>query len=176
MNQHRSTARRRTSIVRLSAVAIALLGLAACGDDGASTASTSPAAPVTPVPDTSPAVPVAPTNPVPPSNPVTPTTNGGGGMQAGAPSFQSFEVSSSVACQDGNAEATMSYTTLNAVDMEIKIGSGSFGETAGYGPNESAVVASIPCSGAGQSTVQMRGCTESHDCADSPVRHVTITG
>jgi ABC-type histidine transport system ATPase subunit len=70
----------------------------------------------------------------------------------------------------------MSYTTLNVVDIEIKIGSGEFEETAGYGPNESDVIATIRCSGAGSSTVQLRGCTEDHECADSPARAVTITG
>ena len=47
---------------------------------------------------------------------------------------------------------------------------------ADLGPNETDVVANIPCSGAGSSSVQLRGCTEDGDCADSPRRDVTITG
>lgn len=163
---------RRTTLVRLSTLALATLGFAACGDDGngATTDSTTPAAPTTPVRPTTPVVPTTAVRPATPTThgPAAPTTDGGGGMQAGAPRFESFEVSGSVPCQDGNAEATMSYATLNVVDLEIKIGDGSFAETAGYGPDESAVVASIPCSGAGSSSVQMRGCTEDHDCVDSP--------
>lgn len=102
-------------------------------------------------------------------------TDGGGGMQAGAPSFQSFTVSPSVQCENRNAEAHMSFSTLNVVDIEIKIGSGKFAGTADYGPNESDVIASIPCSGAGTSSVQLRGCTEDHTCADSAAQPVEIT-
>jgi hypothetical protein len=103
------------------------------------------------------------------------TSDGGGGMQAGAPTFETFDVSATAACEDGNAQVTMSYTTLNAVDMRIKIGTGNFEETAGYGPNETSVIADIPCTGAGESSVQMQGCVEDGQCADSPIRHVTIT-
>jgi len=39
-----------------------------------------------------------------------------------------------------------------------------------------AAVVSIPCTGAGTSSVQLKGCTEDNTCADSPVRDVTITG
>ena len=97
-------------------------------------------------------------------------------MSAGAPSFTSFDVSGSVPCEDGNATATMSFTTINVVSIEIKIGDGGFESTAGYGPNESDVVAEIPCSGAGESTIQLRGCTEDDECADSEPKTVTITG
>ena len=128
----------RRRIARLSAVALAAIALAACGDDDDAGSST-----------TSPAVPTSPTSPV------SPTTDGGGGMQAGAPSFTSFEVSSSAPCEGGNAEVTMSFETMNVVDISIKIGDGSFEETAGYGPNESDVVANIPCSGAASSSVQL---------------------
>ncbi len=51
-----------------------------------------------------------------------------------------------------------------------------FAETAGYGPNETAAVVSIPCTGAGTSTVRLRGCTENNTCTESPARQVTITG
>ncbi len=162
-------------ITTVAAVALAALTLVACGDDAAGSptvASTSPAVPVRPSTTTVP--PVAPTTTV---RPVTPTTtDGGGGMSAGAPSFQTFDVSSPVPCQAGNADATMSYTTLNVVDIKIKIGSTGFEETAGYGPDETAVIASIPCTGPGTSVVQLRGCTEDGQCADSPARDVTITG
>ena len=70
----------------------------------------------------------------------------------------------------------MSFTTLNVVQMEIKIGDGRFETTAGYDPNETAAVASIPCSGAGESSIQLRGCTEDDDCATSEQLAVTITG
>ena len=146
----------RRRIVRLSAVALVVVALAACGDDDAGSPTTSPAVPTTPGSPT--------------------TTDGGGGMQAGAPSFTSFEVSGSAPCQSGNAEVTMSFATENVVDISIKIGDGSFEETAGCGPNETDVVANIPCSGTGSSSVQLRGCTEDGDCADSPRRDVTITG
>lgn len=162
----------RVALISVFVASLATFGLAACGSDDASTASTSPAVPT--APNTNP----PPTNPPVTNPPVTnpPATDGGGGMQAGAPSFESFDVSSSVPCEGGNATVTMSYSTLNAVTMSIKIGSGNFEETAGYGPTEQSVVASIPCSGAGTSSVQMRGCTEDGQCADSPKRDVTITG
>jgi hypothetical protein len=63
-----------------------------------------------------------------------------------------------------------------AVEIEIKIGGGKFEGTAGYDPNETAAVASIPCNGAGQSIVQLRGCTEDDECATSEAKTVTITG
>jgi hypothetical protein len=138
-------------------VALAALTAAACGDDDTAGSAT--------------------TTPVRPTTPIAPTTNaGGGGMSAGAPSFESFVVASSVPCRAGNAEARMSYTTLNVVDIGIKIGNGGFEETAGYGPTDTDAVATIPCSGAGTTTVQLRGCTEDGECADSPARNVTITG
>ena len=97
-------------------------------------------------------------------------------MSAGTPSFVTFEVSSSVPCEDSNATATMSFTTENVAGIEIKIGEGDFESTAGYGPNESDVVAEIPCSGAGESSIQLRGCTEDNECAESERKTVTITG
>jgi hypothetical protein len=69
----------------------------------------------------------------------------------------------------------MKYTTINVVSIAIKIGKGNFENTAGYNPNETAAVAEIPCSGAGTSSVQLRGCTEDDECADSPDQAVTIT-
>lgn len=102
-------------------------------------------------------------------------TSDGGGASAGAPKFLTFEVSSSVPCEDGNATATMAYTTENVEEISIKIGDGEFATTAGYGPNETSVVAEIPCDGAGESTIQLRGCTAGDDCVDSDVADVTIT-
>jgi hypothetical protein len=58
--------------------------------------------------------------------------------------------------------------------MFIDIGSTGFKESAGYGPNESGVVASVPCSGAGQSTIQMKGCNTSGACGESAKVAVTI--
>ena len=140
----------RTRTVRtLAVLAAASIFVAACGDDDDAGSST--------------------------TTPASPTTDGGGGMQAGAPSFTSFEVSSTATCESGNAEVTMSFETENVVDISIKIGDGSFEETAGYGPNESDVVANIPCTGDGSSSVQLKGCTEDGECADSPKRDVTIT-
>ena len=97
-------------------------------------------------------------------------------MDAGAPSFISFSVSSPVECQSGNATVDMSYETMNVVSIEIKIGDGRFEGTAGYGPNESSVVASIPCSGSETSSIQLRGCTEDNTCAESSKEAVEITG
>ena len=97
-------------------------------------------------------------------------------MQAGAPSFTSFELkSSSVPCDDGNATVHFGFETINVVDISIKIGDGKFEETAGYNPNETDVVASIPCTGAGSSSIQLKGCTEDDECAESEVQDVTIT-
>jgi hypothetical protein len=139
----------RTALTWIAAATIAVAGLTACGsDDSGDTTPTTPS--------TSPAVPDRPTTPTS-DRPTTPTTDGGGSAQAGAPSFTSFEVSSPVQCQDGNATAQMSFETMNVVQIEIKIGDGSYESTAGYGPNESDVVASIPCSGAGESSIQLRG-------------------
>jgi hypothetical protein len=140
----------RTMRARLAwpLVAVAVLGLTACGDDDDDSGGGS-----------------GPT-----------TADGGGGMSAGAPAFLTFEVSSSVPCQDGNATATMSFTTQNVVSIAIKIGDGSFEQTAGYGPNETDVVAEIPCTGAGESSIQLQGCTEDDECAESERKTVTITG
>ncbi|MET0145471.1 MAG: hypothetical protein ABW328_11915 [Ilumatobacteraceae bacterium] len=96
-------------------------------------------------------------------------------MSADVPSVTSFDVSSSVPCESGNAAATMSCATTNVVSTEIEIGDGGFESTAGYGPDETDVVASIPCSGAGESSIQLRGCTEDDECADSDSKTVTIT-
>jgi hypothetical protein len=148
----------RTTLLWAALATVALVGAAGCGsDDGGSTATTSGGGSATTA--------GGPT-----------TTDGGGGMQAGAPRFTSFDVSSSVPCSGGNATATMSFSTENVVEIEIKIGDGSFASTAGYGPNETSVVASIPCSGAGSSSIQLRGCTEDHECADSEQKSVEITG
>jgi hypothetical protein len=164
---------------------LALAGLAACGADRgtASPSSTSPAVPTPPpatVAPTPPTIPptVPPTPPPTPSTvpPAPPTTSGGGSMQAGAPQFETFDVSSSVPCQGGNATAHMSFSTLNVVEIEISVGGGNFATTAGYGPNESDVVASIPCRGSGESSVQLRGCTEDHECVNSARQPVQITG
>ena len=70
----------------------------------------------------------------------------------------------------------MKWTTANVVTISIKVGDKPFAETAGYGPNETAAVVSIPCTGAGTSSVQLRGCTENNTCTESPARQVTITG
>lgn len=142
-------------LVAISTVTLAAAFMAACGsDDDSGSGTTAPSAPSAPSSE----------------------GGGGGGMSAGAPSFTSFDVSSSVACESGNATATMSFTTENVASIEIKIGDGSFESTAGYGPNESSVVAEIPCSGAGESSIQLRGCTEDGECADSDSKKVTITG
>ena len=50
-------------------------------------------------------------------------------------------------CQDGNATANDELHHAERRELEIKIGDGEFAGTAGYGPNESDVVAEIPCSG-----------------------------
>ncbi|MET0324334.1 MAG: hypothetical protein ABW219_03850 [Ilumatobacteraceae bacterium] len=150
--------RSRSILSALPVVAVAAFGLVSCGDDDDAGGTTTPVGQIT--------------------NPALPptTTDGGGGMSAGAPSFTSFDVSGSVPCEDGNATATMSFETINVVSIEIKIGDGEFESTAGYGPNESDVVASIPCSGAGESSIQLRGCTEDDECAESESKTVTITG
>jgi hypothetical protein len=144
---------------------LAVAGLAACGDDDDDSAATTTAAAAT-------------------TRAATTTTHGGGGattstdpgMQAGAPSFTSFELkSSSVPCDGGNATAHFGFETVNVVDISIKIGDGTFQETAGYDPNETDVVASIPCTGAGSSSIQLKGCTEDDECAESEVQDVTIT-
>ena len=50
-----------------------------------------------------------------------------------------------------------------------------FESTAGYGPNETDVVAEIPCDGATESSVTLRGCTEDNECAESERKTVTVT-
>ena len=105
----------------------------------------------------------------------TTADDGGGSAQAGAPEFVSFEASSEVPCEGGNATVDMSYETINVVSIEIRIGDGNFEETAGYGPNETGVVAEIPCEGAGESSVTLKGCTEDNECAESDRKTVTIT-
>jgi hypothetical protein len=147
-------------------VVAAAFSFTACGSDSSSSDTTASTAPSTTTPG-------AATTTVPSS----PTTDdGGGGMSAGAPSFTSFTVTSPVACEGGNADVTMAFTTANVVSIEIKVGSGGFASTAGYGPNETAVLASVPCSGAGESSIQLRGCTEDNECADSERLAVKISG
>jgi hypothetical protein len=90
--------------------------------------------------------------------------------------FDSFTVTSPVTCSNGNASATMAYSTRNAVSIAIKVGNGSFASTAGYGPNETAAVVSIPCSGAGTTTVQLKACTEDNTCTTSDPQAVEIDG
>jgi hypothetical protein len=80
-----------------------------------------------------------------------------------------------VSCSNGNAEVTMAYATRNAVSIDIKIGDGAFASTAGYGPNETAAVASIPCSGAGTSSIQLKACTEDNTCTTSDTEAIEIT-
>lgn len=166
----------RTSLVAAALAGIACLGLVGCGSDS----SASPADTSTPDTTTAPRpTPTPAPTPAPQPTPApTPTDNGGGGggMDAGAPSFTSFTVSSPVECQSGNATVNMSYETMNVASIEIKIGDGRFEGTAGYGPNESSVVASIPCSGAETSSIQLRGCTENNTCAESSKESVEITG
>lgn len=140
--------RRRTAVITGALVA-ATFALGACGSDEAATTTT--------------------------AKKDTTTTDGGGSAQAGAPAFTEFTATSPVPCKDGNATVTMAFKTINAVSIEIKIGDGKFESTAGYNPNESAAVASIPCSGPGESSIQLRGCTEDNECADSEVKAITIT-
>ena len=175
------------TITRPRTAWIAALAVVGADSGTASSPTTRPTVPPAP-PATVPARPATPTTlppapPAPPAPPTTPTvppappaTNGGGSMQAGAPQFESFDVSPSVSCQGGNATAQMSFSTLNVVEIEISVGAGRFATTAGYGPNESNVVASIPCSGPGESSIQLRGCTEDHECVDSTRQTVQITG
>lgn len=157
--------------------ALVVAGLSACGDDDSSDTTTAAAATTTAAASTTTAKVTTTT-----AKKETTTTRGGetttsnGGMHAGAPSFTSFEASSSVPCEGGNATVTLKYTTINVVSIAIKIGDGNFESTAGYGPNETDVVAEIPCSGAGSSSVQLKGCTEDNECAESEIKQVTITG
>jgi len=140
----------RTTLIRALAITAIAVGLAACGSDDAASTTTAK------------------------KNEAT-TTNGGGGAQAGKAQFLTFTASSSAVCRGGNAEVTMSWTTENAVSIDIKIDQGEFASTAGYGPNEPSAVANIPCTGAGTGTIQLRACTEDHECTDSEVKSVEIT-
>ena len=105
----------------------------------------------------------------------TPTTEAPPTTAGGAPKFLTFTASSPVPCQDGNATTHMAFTTQGVQDMAISVDGGPFAETAGYGPNETDVVASIPCSGAGSGTVQMKGCNVADECATSDEATVEIT-
>lgn len=91
------------------------------------------------------------------------------------PSFTSFEVDSPVPCESGNATATMAYETEDVETIAISIDGGAFASTAGYGPNETDVVASIPCTGAGEATIQLQGCNAADQCTDSDEATVEIT-
>jgi hypothetical protein len=178
--------RSKSFIAPLALVAASMI--VACGSDSTSSPSTSPAVPATTAtPTTTPpttAPPPAQTTTTPPTtasppaqtSTAPPTTSGGGSAQAGAPVFDSFTVTSPATCSNGNAEVTMAYTTRNAVSIDIKIGNGSFASTAGYGPNETGVIASVPCSGAGTSTVQLKACTENNTCTTSELQTVEIKG
>jgi hypothetical protein len=108
------------------------------------------------------------------------TSSGGSdttSASGGDPKFLTFDLTStSEPCDSENATFTMSYSTENVDSMSIDIGGSGFAETAGYGPNESSVVAAVPCSGAGSSSIQMKGCNVSGACAESEKISVTITG
>ncbi len=56
----------------------------------------------------------------------------------------------------------------------IKIGTGPFEKTVGFEPKMDDAIAEIPCTGAAQSTVQLRGCGADDQCAMSPVAPVSI--
>ena len=176
----------RRALMFAAPVVLAVAGLAACGDDDdsaattAAAATTTTAAATTTKAETTTTAKAATTT----TKAATTTTRGGGGattstdpgMQAGAPSFTSFALKeSSVACEGGNATVHFGFETINVVDISIKIGDGNFEETAGYNPNETDVVAEIPCTGAGSSSIQLKGCTEDNECAESDVEDVTIT-
>jgi len=182
----------RRTLLFAAPMLLAVAGLAACGDDDDSAATTTAAAATTAAATTTTKPATTTTRPATTTTrsettttkAATTTTRGGGGattstdpgMQAGAPSFTSFELkSSSVPCDGGNATVHFGFETINVVDISIKIGDGKFEETAGYNPNETDVVASIPCTGAGSSSIQLKGCTEDDECAESEVQDVTIT-
>jgi hypothetical protein len=103
----------------------------------------------------------------------TTTTSGGG-----TPAFLTFSVSESATCSDGNAEVTMAYTTRDVEDIAISINGGEFQETAGYGPNETDVVANLPCTAgqASEGSVRLRGCGAGNACAESEQKTVQISG
>ena len=185
----------RRALMFAAPVVLAVAGLAACGDDDDSAATTAAAATTTTAAATTTKAETTTTTTkaattttkaatTTTTKAATTTTRGGGGattstdpgMQAGAPSFTSFALKeSSVACEGGNATVHFGFETINVVDISIKIGDGKFEETAGYNPNETDVVAEIPCTGAGSSSIQLKGCTEDDECAESDVEDVTIT-
>lgn len=152
-----STAPVHTNLVRAAIVLLAATSLFACSKSDADKASSGSGTPTT----------AATTQESVASTTATPSD--------GTPTFTSFDVSPSVPCESGNATATMSFTTENVESIEISIGGGEFASTAGYGPNESDVVASIPCSGAGTSTIQLKGCSGTDECATSDEATVDIT-
>jgi hypothetical protein len=184
----------RRALMFAAPVLLAVAGLAACGDDDDSAATTAAAAATTTSAAAATTTKAATTTTkaattttkaaTTTTKAATTTTRGGGGattstdpgMQAGAPSFTSFALKeSSVACEGGNATVHFGFETINVVDISIKIGDGKFEETAGYNPNETDVVAEIPCTGAATSSIQLKGCTEDNECAESEVEDVTIT-
>ena len=174
----------RRALMFAAPMLLAVAGLAACGDDDDSAATTTAAAATTAAATTTTKPATTTKAETTTTKAATTTTRGGGGattstdpgMQAGAPSFTSFELEeSSVPCDGGNATVHFGFETINVVDISIKIGDGKFEETAGYNPNETDVVASIPCTGAGSSSIQLKGCTEDDECAESEVQDVTIT-
>lgn len=96
-------------------------------------------------------------------------------LATGTPEFTSFEVESPAVCEAGNATVHMAYTTENVDQMAVSVDGGEFAGTAGYGPDETDVVVSIPCGGAGEGTVQLQGCTIKGECAESTKETVEIT-
>ncbi|MFN8018857.1 MAG: hypothetical protein U0P45_12130 [Acidimicrobiales bacterium] len=105
----------------------------------------------------------------------TTTTTEATTAATGTPEFTSFEVKSPVPCQDGNATVHMAFTTENVQQMAVSVDGGEFAGTAGYGPNETDVVVSLPCGGAGTGTVQLQGCNAANECAESTKETVEIT-
>jgi hypothetical protein len=183
----------KRALLFVAPMLLAVTGVAACGDDDDSAATTTAAAATTITAATTTTKAATTTTraattttraATTTTKAATTTTRGGGGattstdpgMQAGAPSFTSFELEeSSVPCEGGNATVHFGFETINVVDISIKIGDGNFEETAGYNPNETDVVAEIPCTGAESSSIQLKGCTEDNECAESEVKDVTIT-
>jgi hypothetical protein len=96
----------------------------------------------------------------------------------GGTAFLTFTASDSAPCSDGSAGVTMAYTTRDVVDISIAVNGGGFEETAGYGPNETGVVANLPCTAgeASEGSVQLKGCSDGGSCAESEKQTVQITG
>lgn len=110
------------------------------------------------------------------------TTTSGGSPTSGPPTsadgprFVSFDVLPNAPCDGENATVTMAYATTGVETIAVSVNGQPYEGGAGYGPNETSVVANFPCPPGSppEATVRLQGCAGDGRCAESEDRSVTV--